>query len=261
MYTRSLSKSTGIAYTELRQEITQAAQEILAKPEEYSFSFDGFIVSSSNDPYFLIQTAGAKVLDKFLHISPEQKTQISLQGFLDSYPNVPVYFREGAKEAIEDLQVTEGIQPIIVTNSSPRRAEGIFQKLLGNSHEVAIKGDAQKMKINPQWRRRGMPAEVHILDSHIPALLQRQLYFKALFSICGGDFRQIDSVWGDNGRLDLILPQHIKRKGQKQGIFTGLITSSITNPLEQKYFSGQENGTAIATLAEIAPNIRQRRKP
>lgn len=258
-YVASLSKITHVPLGALQEMTNANMHTILAHPEDYNFVFDNFIVSSANDPYFLVQTAAIQALGTFKKLSPEEKALIGYQAFTDSYPSAPIYFREGAKEALGDLLHAPSLQTFSVTNSSTQRAEKIFQKLLGDSHDVTIIGNAQKMTINPKWHRRGMPAEMHILDSKIPALLQRQLYFNALFAICKGDFQRIDSVWGDNGRLDLIVPHHLKSRGKKRGIFTGLITSALTNPLERQYFAEGENSTAVDKISDIPQNIDQRR--
>lgn len=244
-FIETLSKKIGLLSTELTNLLIAGKEEIANRPGIYGWEDNGKIVAPATADPYILHKAAAKIAIRQLRGS-ELKNSLNLPDEADvnnflldifsiSYPKAGTFFREGAKEFLDE--VMNYYQLYIVTNSDTSRVSKKLNILLGENN-VKIIGYAKKYRIYDDWDE---VANFHQPSGYPrPIYLRRKDYYDSL-SMVGFP---IDIVMGDIYELDLALPEVL-------GIKTILVTSEMTPKWEKEYYQNHTNGFSSPSLEQV----------
>lgn len=254
-YLEDVALLANVDLQEAQQWASEMDQELLDRPGDFGWKFNGKIVAPACvDPYLRIMPIARMVFDKVGAFTNEDERDRILDRILYkyNYTKTNTVFRPGAAEFFQQLRTMEQdenpLYTVVVTNSHTVPVQNKI-RLLGEQHNIdfdwlidRVVGSARKYVISSDNLESIQPT-LSIPNLERPIYVHRAHYNTILSKILSdyGASWESMTVLGDIFELDLSLPIAM-------GSTVGLMQNPFSPQYEIDFLKTHERGTVHSTL-------------
>jgi hypothetical protein len=254
-YLEDVALLANVDLQEAQQWASEMDQELLDRPGDFGWKFNGKIVAPACvDPYLRIMPIARMVFDKVGAFTNEDERDRILDRILYkyNYTKTNTVFRPGAADFFQQLRTMEQdenpLYTVVVTNSHTVPVQNKI-RLLGEQHNIdfdwlieRVVGSARKYVISSDNLESIQPT-LSIPNLERPIYVHRAHYNTILSKILSdyGASWESMTVLGDIFELDLSLPIAM-------GSTVGLMQNPFSPQYEIDFLTTHERGTVHSTL-------------
>lgn len=252
-YEADLAAVTGIPLPQIASVMCWFENKICKDPAAHACKRGGHLVApAAVDPYIRATEAARLLFDAGGLFPNSEKREAKLKAlFADNYPKTATVFRDGARQAITDLQRVATIY--IVTNSKTEPVTKKLKKLGAAFPADRVLESAEKFSIDPSSTHIPESLECPLFPR--PVLLRRRRYYEVLERIC----LEHDVPWryltvvGDIFELDLALPLML-------GCRVALVANGLTPRYEIEFLERYywDRARVLRGLHEVVPFVAEK---